>query len=250
MKLGKFFGIDVTVHWSILIALAWFSLRGFFGPPLISVIITMILFAIVLMHEFGHALMAKAVGYRADKINLNVMGGIAFVDDEKKPENIKWWKVFFMIAAGPAVNVVIAIVMTVLGPILGFDDLRGFMGGTADRTTLATYGVVAHIWYFVYLINMSLLIFNMIPSYPLDGGQLLHSMLWGFLKLIRVKRAQSVSGMACSALGLFLALLLLALGVIMVDFVLLFIAIFLSLVALASFVKFKEEYNGKKILTN
>lgn len=245
MHLGRIFGIDVSAHWSLFLILVYFAVAGVFGPPLVSFLIALILFFIVLLHEFGHSLMGKAVGFKADKINLNFLGGIAFIDNEKKPENIKWWKEFLCIAAGPAVNVAIFILMFFVGPLLGYYNIADLRNGETDSEVIANIGLGAYVFYYVHLLNLILLIFNMIPAYPLDGGQILHSLFWGTLRLFKVKRARALSGMACSILGLIAAAFLLVFGIMNTAFIMAFIAIFIGFVAIVSFDKFKEDYNNR-----
>ncbi|MGA3285464.1 MAG: site-2 protease family protein, partial [Verrucomicrobiota bacterium] len=119
------------------------------------------LFAIVLTHEFGHQLACRQVGGQTHDIILWPFGGVAYVSPPQRPGAQLW-----SIAAGPLVNVI-------LFPILGtLALLSGHLGW--DDTLPDLYKFLYNLW----LINLALLIFNMLPIYPLDGGQILRSLLW------------------------------------------------------------------------
>jgi Zn-dependent protease len=119
------------------------------------------LFLIVLMHEFGHALACKQVGGHADQIVLWPLGGVAYVSPPQRPGAMLWSS-----AAGPLVNVILFFVSTgllVFGGLTGLADHAPFFWNCI--------GVSAYI-------NLILLKFNLLPIYPLDGGQILRSLLW------------------------------------------------------------------------
>ena len=119
------------------------------------------LFSIVLMHEFGHALACRQVGGQADQIVLWPLGGVAYVAPPPRPGPTLW-----SIAAGPLVNVV-------LTPILGVIWALAHSAGLAETAPNAYTFVQT-----LFVINCVLLFFNLLPIYPLDGGQILQSLLW------------------------------------------------------------------------
>lgn len=128
------------------------------------------LFAIVLMHEFGHSLACRQTGGQADKILLWPFGGIAFVNPPQRPAAVLW-----SIAAGPLVNVVL-LVATIF-TFTCFDiPMRMLAMGTWHLPL--GYPVGYRFLIAIAQINLSLLIFNMLPIYPLDGGQILRALLW------------------------------------------------------------------------
>jgi Zn-dependent protease len=137
------------------------------------------LFGIVLLHEFGHALACRQVGGRADQIVLWPLGGVAYVSPPPRPGAMLW-----SIAAGPLVNVVLFPVLTAL------QLASGSLGWV--ETFPNAHALLRAVW----MINLGLLIFNMLPVYPLDGGQILRSLLW-----FVVGRARSL--MIASLIGLF-----------------------------------------------
>ncbi len=161
--LFKFAGIDVFLHWSwFLVAVYEISRRGdhysSFGW---NVAEYLALFGIVLLHEFGHSLACRSVGGRAEQIVLWPLGGVAFVNPPQRAGAYLW-----SIAAGPLVNVVLLLVFQVL------DAISRSLGWEWSSPDLAR--LIANVWW----INTGLLLFNILPVYPLDGGQILRSLLW------------------------------------------------------------------------
>jgi Zn-dependent protease len=135
------------------------------------------LFLIVLLHEFGHSLACRSVGGKADRIVLWPLGGIAFVDPPPRPGPTLW-----SIAAGPAVNVMLTPILIGLWLIA---SSSGWKASTPDVYTFITSICVLNIW---------LLIFNMLPIYPLDGGQILQSLLWFVLGRARSLLVTTIIG--------------------------------------------------------
>ncbi|HUD45806.1 MAG TPA: site-2 protease family protein [Candidatus Baltobacteraceae bacterium] len=181
-------GIDVYLHWSwFLVAIYMVSYRlGRYSTFFWAVLEYLTLFCIVLMHEFGHSLACRSVGGRADQIILWPLGGVAYVDPPPRPGATLW-----SIAAGPLVNLG-------LFPILSGAVLLARMQGWIS-TAPNLYQFVEAIWF----INAILLGFNLLPVYPLDGGQILRSLLW-----FAVGRARSL--MIASTIGLIAIVLLVA----------------------------------------
>jgi len=153
----------VFLHWSwFLIALFEIKSRaGSYTSISWNILEYVALFAIVLVHEFGHALACRQVGGVADHIVLWPLGGVAFVNPPARPGATLW-----SIAAGPLVNVAL---LPVFWGLLVM--ARGL--GWADTMPDVMRWLVAVAW-----INGGLLIFNILPIYPLDGGQILRSLLW------------------------------------------------------------------------
>jgi Zn-dependent protease len=163
IHLFRFAGIDLYLHWSwFLLALFAVSYRerGFSSIGW-NVLDYAALFAIVAMHEYGHALACRQVGGTPDQIVLWPLGGVAYVNPPQRPGATLW-----SIAAGPLVNVALA-------PVLFGALLLSYSLGWA-ATMPAIYGFMRT----VNEINAGLFIFNMLPIYPLDGGQILRSLLW------------------------------------------------------------------------
>src|SRR5208282_4371803 len=111
IRLFNFAGIDVFLHWSwFLVAAYEIQLRkGRYSSITWNVLEYLALFAIVTMHEFGHALACRSVGGQADQIVLWPLGGVAYVNPPPRPGATLW-----SIAAGPLVNVVLLPLLTIL----------------------------------------------------------------------------------------------------------------------------------------
>jgi len=156
-------GINVYLHWSwFLVAVYQISSRpDSYSTPVWKVFEYLSLFLIVLMHEFGHALACRQVGGTANQIVLWPLGGVAYVDAPQRPGATLW-----SIAAGPLVNVALV-------PVLWGLIYLGNAGGWLAR--MPDLDVFLHTLEFI---NKWLLIFNLMPVYPLDGGQILRSLLW------------------------------------------------------------------------
>lgn len=166
IHLFKFRGIAVYVHWSWFFV-AFYSILtrvNHYTSPLWSALEYLALFFIVLLHEFGHALACRQVGGQADQIILWPLGGVAYVDPPDRPGAVLW-----SIAAGPLVNVVLLPVTWFLYAWLPA------IGGAQLNPNLTSFT------YALFMINLGLLLFNLLPIYPLDGGQILRSLLWYFL---------------------------------------------------------------------
>ena len=161
--LFKFAGVNVFLHWSwFLVAVYQISYRkGLYTSDIWCVLEYLALFVIVLLHEFGHALACRSVGGKADQIVLWPLGGVAYVNPPQRPGATLW-----SIAAGPLVN-------ALLFPILSALCLLG-RGQPWVMAQPNLYEFITNLWW----INLMLLVFNMLPIYPLDGGQVLRSILW------------------------------------------------------------------------
>jgi Zn-dependent protease/predicted RNA-binding Zn-ribbon protein involved in translation (DUF1610 family) len=162
-RLFRFAGIQVYLHWSwFVVALIEINYRSKEYTTLVwNGLEYLALFAIVLLHEFGHSLACRQVGGEANRIVLWPLGGVAFVNPPPRPGATLW-----SIAAGPLVNVVLAPILTVI-----FVVAR--QAGIAESNP-SLYLFLRNTWG----INVGLLVFNLLPIYPLDGGQILRSLLW------------------------------------------------------------------------
>ncbi len=179
LRLFRAFGIDVYVHWSwFIIAAFMYQFVGVRNPPwFIAVYLS--LFAIVVMHEFGHALACRSVGGFVKHIVLWPLGGVAFVRPPERPGPTLW-----TIAAGPLVNVALVPVTWVLWMTLG----QGVTAMSPDDL-LGSYLLA------LMVMNLVLLVFNMLPIYPLDGGQVFQSILWFIVGRARSIRIAATTGM-------------------------------------------------------
>lgn len=174
-------GIDVYLNWSwFLVALFEIEARkGRYSSVLWNVAEYLALFAIVLLHEFGHALACRSVGGTADNIMLWPLGGVAYVNPPQRPGATLW-----SIAAGPLVNVALAVPLAIVWKAV---NALGWRESNPDAYQLI---------YAILFTNIVLFVFNILPIYPLDGGQILRSLLW-----FPLGRARSL--MVASFLGFF-----------------------------------------------
>ena len=179
LHLFRFSGIDVFLHWS------WFLVAAYeiqdratsYSSLSWNALEYLALFLIVMLHEFGHALACRQVGGTSNQIVLWPLGGVAYVDPPQRPGATLW-----SLAAGPLVNVALL-------PILYGLELSGRSAGWAETMPNAY-----HFLQTVLLINLALLIFNMLPIYPLDGGQILRSLLWFGIGRARSLLAATIIG--------------------------------------------------------
>jgi len=181
IRLFRICGIDVFLHWSwfIVAAVEIGSRQNAYTSPGWNILEYVALFVIVLLHEFGHALACRQVGGQANRIMLWPLGGVALVNPPQRPKAMLW-----SIAAGPLVNVIL---VGVLWGASAAGDVLNLWRGIPN---------VHQLLHALSLINAGLLIFNLLPIYPLDGGQILRSLLWFFMG-----RASSL--MAASVFGFF-----------------------------------------------
>jgi len=135
------------------------------------------LFVIVLLHEFGHAFACRSVGGRAEQIVLWPLGGLAFVDPPPRPGAVLW-----SIVAGPLVNVI-------LFPLLEFAAVATGRLGWIDLSPDG-HRMLVNLW----RINLGLLIFNLMPFFPLDGGQIVRALLWFKFGPIRSLKVAGIIG--------------------------------------------------------
>ncbi|HET6180489.1 MAG TPA: site-2 protease family protein [Candidatus Sulfotelmatobacter sp.] len=177
-------GIDVFLHWWwFLMAAFEISTRGrSYSTITWNILEYLALFLIVLLHEFGHALACRQVGGTANRIMLWPLGGVAYVDPPPRPGATLW-----SIAAGPLVNVVLL-------PILWSLVALGRTSGWAEIAPDA-YRLLRAVLY----IDIGLLVFNILPVYPLDGGQILRALLWFVLGRARSLLVATVLGLIGAA---------------------------------------------------
>ncbi|MGA8223272.1 MAG: site-2 protease family protein [Candidatus Acidiferrales bacterium] len=162
-RLFRFSGIDVFLHWSWFLIAAYEinARKSSYSSVGWNVAEYLALFLIVTLHEFGHALACRQVGGISDHIVLWPLGGVAYVNPPPRPGATLW-----SLAAGPLVN-------AALIPVLWAAGMMSRSMGWA-HTAPDAIALLHSIWW----INLGLLIFNMLPIYPLDGGQILRSLLW------------------------------------------------------------------------
>lgn len=179
-RLFRFRGIDVHVHWSwFIVAIYSVSQRvPNYASPVWALLEYLALFATVTLHEFGHALACRQVGGSANQIVLWPLGGVAYVAPPQRPGATLW-----SIAAGPLVNVLLVPVL------LGIGWACRAAGLLADNPDLVVFLRA------LIIMDVSLLVFNLLPVYPLDGGQILRSLLWYPLGRARSLKVATIIGL-------------------------------------------------------
>ena len=213
-KIGRAFGIDVKVHWTFFLLLAFFAFVGYGESEslivtLTTIVVIVALFFCVLLHEFGHSLVAQRLGLEIADITLLPIGGIARLKSlpDKPSDEVK------IAVAGPLVNIILAPIFFGLALLLGADPL------TVDGP-FAGFGSVGQALVYLGYLNVALAIFNLIPAFPMDGGRVLRGLLATRLGPVR---ATDIS----SAVGQFFALAFFFLGLLGGQFFLALIAVFI-----------------------
>jgi len=186
-RLFRLAGTDVYMHWTWFAAayfliqdrsaayssLAWNAAEYVAG------------FGLVLLHEFGHVLACRQVGGKADRVVLWPLGGLAFVAPPPRPGANLWTTV-----AGPLVNLVLTPVLFLLAALTIF---VGDGETPSDLNLLLTA---------LALFNVVMLVFNLLPIFPMDGGRILHAVLWWWLgRSLALTVAASVGMVAGAGLG-------------------------------------------------
>lgn len=214
IPLGRVFGSEIRIHLTFLILLAWIGLAGYAAggtaEALDGVAFMVAVFACVTLHELGHALAARRYGITTPDITLLPIGGLARLSrmPEKPSEEI------VIALAGPAVNVVIALILMLFGASLDpshLADVEQPQASFADRLAA---------------VNVFLVLFNLIPAFPMDGGRVLRAAL-----AIRLGRRRATD--IAASIGQGVAFLFGAIGLFGGNAILVFIAIFVYLAASA-----------------
>jgi len=207
-KLGRFAGIDVFVHATFLLLIGWVGYSHWvehqdWGEVLNGILFILALFACVVLHEYGHALTARKYGIKTRDITIYPIGGVARL--ERMPD--KPIEELWVALMGPAVNVVIAGVLFaylfLTSSLVPLTDLTVASGSFLER---------------LMTVNLSLVLFNLIPAFPMDGGRVLRALL--AMRMDYVKATQ-----IAASIGQGMALLFGFIGLFSNPF-LLFIAFF------------------------
>lgn len=185
LKLFNVAGTDVRLHPTFLLLLAWigavYGLQGGVRAALWGVTFISLLFVCVLLHEFGHVFAARRYGIRTPDVTLLPIGGVASL--ERMPE--KPSQEIVVALAGPAVNVVIAILLAlILGARIDPTRIAELQQArTGDGLLVQLAGA-----------NVALALFNLIPAFPMDGGRVLRAALASRLGYTRATRVAARIG--------------------------------------------------------
>jgi Zn-dependent protease/CBS domain-containing protein len=212
LKLGCVAGIDLYVHATFSLLIIWVAFAYWMqtqsvAATIMGIVFILALFVCVILHELGHALTARRYGVRTRSITLLPIGGVASL--EKMPD--RPLHELIVALAGPAVNVVIAgllYLVILVGP--GFP--------TSEEISLTEPQFLIQL----FVVNVLLVLFNLLPAFPMDGGRVLRSLL--AMKL-PYHRATAIA----AACGQGMAMLFVFLGFLIPNFVLILIAVFVWL---------------------
>jgi len=212
LNIGSVAGTAVRVHVTFILFLAWiFGVNYFSGGAQAAwsgLLFIVLLFLCVLLHEFGHIFTARAFGVRTPDVILLPIGGVARL--ERIPERPS--QEFLIAIAGPAVNIVIALILILL------DSAHP----SADRLAAVESANVSMIDRLAS-VNLFLALFNLIPAFPMDGGRVLRALLAARLGYVRATEVAAMIGQGVAFVLGFLGLF----G----NPLLIFIAIFVYLAA-------------------
>ena len=211
--IGRLLGSELRVHATFFLLLAWIGVaayaQGGWPAALVNIAFICALFACVVAHEFGHALMARRYGIATPDITLLPIGGLARL--ERMPE--KPGREIAVALAGPAVNVVIwAVLVVVFGA-----------GGTMEDLA-SLDDPAAGFWSRLAALNLFLAVFNLIPAFPMDGGRVFRALLSVPLGRVRATQMAALGGQIMAFVFGFL-------GLTTGNILLLLIAVFIFLAA-------------------
>lgn len=189
--LGRVAGIELRVHATFLILLAWMALlygrdTGTVAGAVTGVVFTIAVFASVVLHELGHALTARRFGVATRDITLLPIGGVARL--ESIPEEPM--QELAVALAGPGVTLGVALVTYALMRAVGIPASPPVTG----LRTVA--GFVAELMW----VNVTLLVFNLLPAFPMDGGRVLRALLALRMNYLRATEIAARAGRAFALL--------------------------------------------------
>jgi stage IV sporulation protein FB len=191
------FGIRVRAHASLIVTIVLVLLfglgRGFTWQDRVQSM--SVLFLIVLLHEFGHCFAARWVGGEANDILMHPLGGLAYATPPRRP-----LPTFLTVAAGPAVNVLICIICgIILWLTIHQLPWNPFLFHPLVRSD-SMINVAAYVFW-IYQISYMILIFNLLPIYPMDGGQMMQAILWPYFGYYKSMNFACIIGMIGAVLG-------------------------------------------------
>jgi Zn-dependent protease len=223
-SLGRVAGIEVRIHATFFLLLAFYGFlhfeQGGWDAARSGMAFILLLFLCVLLHEFGHALAARAFGIHTPDITLLPIGGVARL--ARMPRDP--FQELIIAIAGPAVNVLIALILFLaIGRFVDWQDMLSVAEGSPSEFLLRLLAV-----------NVWLVIFNCLPAFPMDGGRILRALL---AMVMPHDRATAYAG----RVGQIMAALFGVWGLVSGNFILLLIAVFVFMGA-------QQEINASKFL--
>ena len=195
-KIGEISGIGVYVHATFLILIGWVALSHWMKEHSLVIVVAGVgfvlsLFACVILHELGHALTAKKYGIKTRDITLLPIGGVARLERMPADPRQELW----VAIAGPAVNVAIAAVLFILLQLTGGMESLGRLSVTSGSFSQR-----------LLVVNVFLVLFNMLPAFPMDGGRILRAILAMRMDYMRATHIAAVLGQGMAFLFGFIGL--------------------------------------------
>ena len=197
IKLFKIRGIDIKMHITFPLILLWGALsfgvlrNGGWEGAIYGLLVISLVFVIVVLHELGHSIAALHYNIPVKQIVLLPIGGVAQL--EEIPEEPK--KELVIAAAGPLVNFILAILLALIAPLLGQS-----LNISSLLTLTTSLGVLSFssIFTYIFITNLFICLFNLIPAYPMDGGRILRALLATKLSYFNATRAAVIIGQLLS----------------------------------------------------
>ncbi len=175
LSVGRFHDIDIRLHWSFALVFAWvfidwrdFGVSDGLGQSAVALVLVALVFGCVLLHEMGHAFMAREYGIRVHDVTLSVIGGVARM--EHLPTRPKAEVAIAL--AGPATNVAVAALLSPVVLLIGVT--RGF-ATPGDYVLEAFAPSFSGLLIGLFYANLLLVLFNLLPAFPMDGGRMLRA---------------------------------------------------------------------------
>ncbi|MBK9270793.1 MAG: site-2 protease family protein [Saprospiraceae bacterium] len=194
LKIGTFAGIPVRIHWTFLLIIAYFVISGLVAGHswemiMVEVVFVLTIFGCVVLHEFGHALTARRFNIKTEDIILLPIGGVARL--RNMPD--KPTQELLVAVMGPMVNLIIALfIFTAITMNSGIEYWNNIV--ESEGLTMSW----DHFFPILMVTNIALLVFNMIPAFPMDGGRVLRALLAMWLgKLNATKWATRIGQFIC-----------------------------------------------------
>jgi Zn-dependent protease/predicted transcriptional regulator len=182
-RIGRLFGIDIRVDWSwvfIFVLMTW-NLSTVFAqwhpawpsiePLAVAIMASLLFFTCLLGHELAHSLVATRLGLRVRSITLFLFGGVSNIEQEPASAKVEFWTA----VVGPLTSIALGIGFLILGAFVTAFSLRD---ADSVRLSAAQLGPVATLVVWLGPINIVIGFFNLVPAFPLDGGRVLHAILW------------------------------------------------------------------------
>jgi Zn-dependent protease/CBS domain-containing protein len=186
-QIGTMLGIPIRIHVTFVLILVWFGMAAAASSRNVprELFFVLAIFGCVVLHELGHAAMARRFGVTTHEIVLYPIGGVARLD--RMPGG---WAEFLIALAGPAVNVVLAVLLA------GLLALLRMPLSFRPETLTANTGIVPKL----LVVNVMLVVFNLIPAFPMDGGRVLRGVLAVVIGQYRATRIAAVVGQIIAGL--------------------------------------------------